>query len=328
MIHFKIAGLGSYLPEKIATNADFEKIVDTSDEWITERTGIKERRIAVSDTNYQMGAKAAKLALERSGISPEEIDMVVVSTATSDYGFPSVACFIQNELGLKNAFCFDIAAACSGFIYAMDVASQYFATGRVKNVLVIASEKLSSVTDYTDRSTCVLFGDGAAAAVLTEDETAGVLSSYLKCDGSGADTLLCKLKRVKSPWEKEIRDPHLPERESVLLMNGPAVYKFAVRAMVDACRQAIELAGVAPEEISAVVPHQANIRIINSAKAKLGIPEERFYVNMDRFGNTSSASVPLLLDELVQNGTVKSGELVLMCGFGAGLTYGAMVIRL
>lgn len=328
MIHFKIAGLGSYLPEKIATNEDFAKIVDTSDEWITERTGIKERRIAVSDTNYQMGIKAAKLALERSGVSLDAIDMVIVSTATADYGFPSVACMLQDALGLSNAFCFDICAACSGFIYAMDVASQYFYSGRVKNVLVVATEKLSSVTDYTDRSTCVLFGDGAAAAVLSEDDTAGVLSSYLKCDGSGADTLLCKLKRLKSPWEEEICDRYLPEKESALLMNGPAVYKFAVRAMVDACQQAIELAGVKPEEISAVVPHQANIRIINSAKAKLGIPEERFYINMDRFGNTSSASVPLLLDELVQNETVKSGDLVLMCGFGAGLTYGAMVFKL
>lgn len=328
MLNFKISGTGVYVPKKIVKNDDFKEFIDTNDEWITERTGIKERRIATDETCWKMAVEASREALLNANLSPLDIDMVILSTATSEYRFPSLACIVQNELGLANAFCFDIAAACTGFIYALDIAGQYFNSGRVKNVLVVASEKLSSVADFTDRGTCILFGDAASAVVLSQDDTAGIVSSYLKSDGTGASKLIYKNIQTKSPWENEIEDAYQPKKDGALMMDGSEVYKFAVKAMCESSKKAMELAGVQPSDITAVLPHQANIRIIKSAISKLGIDAQKYYSNIEAYGNTSSASIPLLLHKIITGKTVKTGDLVLMSGFGAGLTYGAIVFKI
>lgn len=328
MINFKISGTGVYLPEKIVKNNDFKEFLDTNDEWITERTGIKERRIAADKTCWQMAVEASQIAISNANLSPLDIDMVILSTATGEYRFPSIACIVQNELGLTNAFCYDISAACTGFIYALDIAAQYFNSGRVKNVLIVAAEKLSGITDFNDRSTCILFGDAASAVVLSQDENAGIMSSYIKSDGTGADKLLYKNIQTSSPWENKIEDKYQPIKEGVLLMEGNDVYKFAVKAMCESSKKAMELAQVEPSEISAVLPHQANIRIIKSAISKLGIDEDKYYSNIENYGNTSSASIPILLDKILKEKLVKTGDLVLMSAFGAGLTYGAIVLKI
>ena len=328
MINFKISGTGVCLPEKVVTNDDYAAFLDTSDEWISERTGIKERRIATDKTGHMMACEAAREALSNSGVSADDIDMVILSTATSEYKFPSVSCIVQNELGLKNAFCFDISAACAGFIYAVDIAAQYFSTKRVKNVLIIASEKLSSVTDFTDRSTCVLFGDAAGAVVLSEASESGMLSSILRSDGRGATSLICKNEEKKSPWSVDIHDPYEPESIGKLVMDGREVYRFAVKAMCETSLEAMEIAEVTSDDIKALIPHQANIRIINSAISKLKISEEKVYRNIERFGNTSSASIPLILHELFMKGTLIKGDLLLLSAFGAGLTSGAVILKI
>ena len=328
MINFKIAGTGVSVPDKIVTNNDYAEFLDTSDEWISERTGIKERHIAANKTAHGMACEAASQALSNSGLSPLDIDMVVLSTATSEYRFPSLACIVQGELGLENAFCFDISAACSGFIYAVDIAAQYISSGRVKNVLVIASEKLSSVTDFEDRSTCVLFGDGAGAAILSAGGDGGLLSSILKSDGRGAKSLICRNTELKSPWSVPIEDPYEPESVGKLIMDGREVYRFAVKAMCDTSTEAMEIAGITADDLKALIPHQANIRIIKSAVAKLSVSEDKVYKNIDKFGNTSSASIPLILHELITNGTLSGGDLVLLSAFGAGLTCGAVILKI
>ena len=328
MINFKIAGTGVSIPKKVVTNNDYAEFLDTSDEWISERTGIKERHIAIDKTAWEMAAEAGRQALFNSGISASDIDMVVVSSATSEYRFPALACIVQNELGLENAFCFDVSAACSGFIYAIDIAAQYFSSGRVKNVLVIASEKLSSVTDFTDRSTCVLFGDAAGAVVLSHDTESGLLSSILKSDGKGAKSLICRNAEQKSPWSKDISDHYEPSEIGKLIMDGKEVYRFAVKAMCDTSSEAMELAGVTVDDIKAIIPHQANIRIIDSAISKLKLDANKVYKNIDKFGNTSSASIPLILHELFTNGTLNKGDLVLFSAFGAGLTCGAVILKI
>jgi 3-oxoacyl-[acyl-carrier-protein] synthase-3 len=328
MINFKISGTGVYLPEKIVKNNDYKEFLDTNDEWITERTGIKERRIATNETCWQMAVEASRIAISNANLSPLDIDMVILSTATGEYRFPSIACIVQNEIGLSNAFCYDITAACTGFIYAIDIAAQYFNSGRVKNVLIVASEKLSSITDFNDRSTCILFGDAASAVVLSQDDNAGIMSSYIKSDGTGADKLIYKNIQTSSPWENEIKDKYQPIKEGVLLMEGNDVYKFAVKAMCESSKKAMELALVKPNEIAAVLPHQANIRIIKSAISKLGIDENKYYSNIKSYGNTSSASIPLLLHKILTEKLVNTGDLVLMTAFGAGLTYGAIVLKI
>ena len=328
MINFKIAGTGVSIPDKIVTNDDYAEFLDTSDEWISERTGIKERHIAADKAAYTMAVEAAGQALSNADVSALEVDMVLVSTATSEYKFPSVACIVQNELGLKNAFCFDISAACSGFVYALDIAAQYFSTKRVKNVLIIASEKLSSVTDFSDRSTCVLFGDGAGAVLLSEDDEGGLLSSILKSDGTGVKSLICRNTEQKSPWNAGFSDPYEPDNVGILTMDGREVYRFAVKAMCETSQEAMEIAGVTSDDIKALIPHQANIRIINSAIVKLKIPEDKVHKNIEKFGNTSSASIPLILHELFTNGTLVKGDLILLSAFGAGLTCGAVILKI
>lgn len=305
-----LLGTGHFAPEKVLTNADLEKIVDTSDEWITTRTGIKERRIASDDLETSdMAYYAAKEALEEANVSPEEIDLILVSTVTPDTPFPTVSCMLQERLGATKAAAMDISAACAGFMYGVVTGKQFIETGVYKHVLVIGVEKLSKITDWTDRNTCVLFGDGAGAAVMGEvSEGKGVLSFDLGAKGSGGEHLF-------------------QNKENHLEMNGREVFKFAVRQMPDSAVKVIEESGYNKEDIDYLIPHQANIRIMEAARQRLGVPEEKMATSVKKYGNNSSASIPMALSEAVKNGKVKDGDLVVMVGFGAGLTWGAIALR-
>ena len=320
-----ILGTGSYLPEKVLTNADLEKMVDTNDEWIVSRTGIRERRIAAPDeASSDLSVKAAKKALEKAGISAEEIDMIIVTTVTPDMNFPATACLVQDQLGAKKAATFDLSAACTGFIYGISAGAQFIATGVYKYVLVIGVECLSRILDWTDRNTCVLFGDGAGAAVLGPvEEGYGFMSFELGGDGSGGNLLNLPAGGSRLPAsEKTVR-----ERLHYVNMSGREVFKFAVRVMGNATEEALAKAGLSKEDIDFLVPHQANIRIIDSAVKRLGLTEDKVVVNLDRYGNMSSASIPVALDEAVQRGQIKKGDTMVLCGFGGGLTWGATVLK-
>lgn len=303
-----IIGMGRYLPEKIVTNADLEKIMDTTDEWIQSRTGIKERRIANDDMNTSdMGFYAAEKAIADAGLTAEDIDLILVATVTPDYPFPSVACFVQEKLGAKNAAAMDVSAACTGFMYAMITAAQFIQTGTYKHVLVIGVEKLSKILDWEDRNTAVLFGDGAAAAVLGPvSEGRGILSFELGADGVGAKHLY---------------------QDEYILMNGREVFKFAVRQMGESAVSVIEKAGLTKEDIDFLVPHQANIRIMEASRQRLELPEEKMAKTVDKYGNTSSASIPIALVEELENGKIKDDDIVVMVGFGGGLTWGAIALK-
>ncbi len=305
----RIVGTGVYLPKEILTNFDLEKMVDTSDEWITTRTGIKERRIAKEESVVEMAKGASLEALESAKLNPEDIDLILVATLTPEKRFPSTACLLQAELGNKRGYAFDISAACSGFIYALEVADGLIKSGKVEKALVVGAEKLSETVDWSDRSTCVLFGDGAGAVVLerSEDES-DILASKMFSDGSLWDILYA-------------------DNCGYIKMKGRELFKVAVRNMEEACRKVLEEAGVSPEEVDLVVPHQANVRIINSLMERLGIPKERAFVNIDRYGNTSAASIPIALHEAVQEGRLKRGDLVLLTAMGGGLTWGATLLR-
>ena len=305
----KIIGTGIALPEKVLTNFDLEKMVDTSDEWITTRTGIKERRIAENETVTELATKAAQQALQNAGVSPTELDLIILATLTPEKRFPSTACLVQAQLGAERVYAFDVSAACSGFIYALDVADSFIKSGKADKVLVIGAEKLSEAVDWTDRSTCVLFGDGAGAVVVerSEDES-DVLASVMYSEGSLEELLYA-------------------DKCGYIRMKGRELFRFAVRAMEEACREALKRAGVSPEEVSLVVPHQANVRIINALAEKLGIPQEKVYVNIHKYGNTSAASIPIALHEAISEGRIKRGDLILLTAMGGGLTWGAMVIR-
>ena len=307
----KIAGLGVYLPQKVLTNFDLEKMVDTSDEWITTRTGIKERRIAEDETVVDMAVEAAKGAIEAAGIDKEEIEAVILATLSPHLGFPATACLVQERLGLPpRAMSFDISAACSGFLYGLDIADAYLKSKKKKTVLVIGAEKLSSIVDWKDRSTCVLFGDGAGAAVVRYEENAE------------SDILSSKLYTKGSAWNILYREPC-----GYLKMEGRKVFKEAVNGMTKSSLEAIEEAGLSPEDIDLVIPHQANFRIIKAVAEKLGIPLEKVYVNVDRYGNTSAASIPIAMYEAVKEGKLKRGMNVLLTAMGGGLTWGSMVVR-
>ncbi|MED1442803.1 3-oxoacyl-[acyl-carrier-protein] synthase III [Aeribacillus composti] len=303
-----IIGIGRYIPEKVVTNYDLEKIMDTSDEWIRTRTGIEERRIASDDMKTSdLGARAALEAIEDAKISPEEIDMIIVATATPDQSFPSVACVLQERLGAKRAAALDISAACSGFIYAMATAEQFIQTGAYKKILVVGAEKLSKITDWNDRSTGVLFGDGAGAVVLGEvSNDRGILSFELGADGSGGK--------------------HLYEKGHIV-MNGREVFKFAVRQMGESSINVLEKAGLTKEDVDFLIPHQANIRIMEAARQRLELPEEKMSKTIHKYGNTSAASIPISLYEEVKAGKIKDGDLIVMVGFGGGLTWGAIALR-
>nr|EEK68810.1 3-oxoacyl-[acyl-carrier-protein] synthase 3 protein 1 [Bacillus wiedmannii] len=303
-----ILGIGRYVPEKVVTNHDLEKIVDTSDEWIRTRTGIAERRIAddTIDTSY-MAVEASKKALEDAGISGEDIDLILVATVTPDRAFPAVACVIQEAIGAKHAAAMDLSAACAGFMYGMITAQQFIQTGTYKNVLVVGSDKLSKIVDWNDRNTAVLFGDGAGAIVMgAVSEGRGVLSFELGADGSGGK--------------------HLYQDEYVM-MNGREVFKFAVRQLGDSCLRVLEKAGLTKEDVDFLVPHQANIRIMESARERLNLPQEKMSMTIEKFGNTSASSIPIAMVEELQNGRIQDGDLIILVGFGGGLTWGAVALR-
>lgn len=317
-----IIGVGAALPDRVLTNFDLEKMVETSDEWITTRTGIKERRIAEegrSTSDY--AAAAARVALERARVDPGELDLIIVATVTPDMFFPATACLVQSEIGADKAAAFDLSAGCSGFVYALDVATRGVQAGAYRRVLVIGADLLSRVTDFTDRTTCVLFGDGAGAVVVSRVDAGGVLSTYLGADGGGGQNLCIPAGGSRLPA------PRADAKDHYIKMAGNEVFRFAVRIMPEAALEALRRAGIEPQQIDLLVPHQANIRIIDAAAKRLGIDDERVFVNVDRYGNTSAASIPIALNEAVESGRLRSGDIVVLVGFGAGLTWGAAVIE-
>ena len=319
-----IIGVGKYLPKRVLSNRDLEKIVDTSDEWITTRTGIKERRLVSShEAASDLAINAAKEALKDAGIKPQDLDLIIVATITPDMQFPSTACFVQAALGAKNAVCFDISAACAGFVYAMIVAQQFVARGTYKKALVVGAEVLSSITDWQDRSTCVLFGDGAGAAVLSEVKSAGILSTYLGGDGSMADLLMLPGGGSRNPATHKTIDKRL----HYIKMEGNEIFKLAVKIMADAARIALKQAGLKCSDIDLVIPHQANARIIVAMAKRLGLPLDKIYLNIEKYGNMSSASTAIALCEAVRVGRIKKGDIVLLNAFGAGLVWGACLIK-
>jgi 3-oxoacyl-[acyl-carrier-protein] synthase-3 len=321
-----IVGTGSYVPEKILTNADLSKIVATDDEWITSRTGIKERRIAADEEcTSDMGAKAALAAMEQAGITGAEIDLILVATATPDMVFPATACFIQTKIGAKKAACLDISAACAGFLFAVEIAQQFITCHTYDTVLVIGAEKLSAITDWTDRNTCVLFGDGAGAAILRHRDNGshGLISTHIASDGDFADILWMPGGGTRHPITSENVNDHL----QTIKMSGKEVYKQAVIAMVDAAKKALEKAGLTIDDIACVIPHQANVRIIEAIADRMKISVDKFFVNLDRYGNTSAAAVAIALDEANRSGRIKAGDYVLLVVFGGGLTWAGSVIE-
>jgi 3-oxoacyl-[acyl-carrier-protein] synthase-3 len=321
-----IAGTGRGLPAAVMTNFDFAKIgIETTDEWITERTGIKERRIARNgESTTSMAADAARHAMQKAGVTAGEIDAIVLSTATPDRLLPATAVDLQAELGASRAAAFDIGAACAGFIYASTVAEGMIATGNAETVLVVGSEKMSAIIDWQDRSTCVLFGDGAGAAVIRRAKHhRGILSSYLRSDGTLADLLYRPGGGACMPFSNEV----LNDRSFYVKMAGREVFKHAVRSMADACDRALDGAKLTGKDIDLLIPHQANMRIIEATAKHANVSMEKVYVNVDRFGNTSSASVAIAMDEALENGRIKEGMNVLLVAFGAGFTWASMVLR-
>ena len=319
-----IIGLGEYLPKKVLTNADLEKMVDTSDEWITSRTGIKERRLAAQDeATSDLAFAAAKEAILDARIKPEDIDLIIVATITPDMPFPSTASILQNMVGAKNAVCFDVSAACAGFVYALSMAHQFIARGVYKKALIVGAETLSAVTDWKDRNTCVLFGDGAGAAVLSEVSSGGILSTYLGCDGSKVNLLNLPAGGSRKPASKET----IERREHYIKMQGNELFKIAVKTMTDAALTVLKQAGLGFSDVDLIIPHQANSRIITAVGKKLGIPPEKIFINIEKHGNISSASTATALCEAVKEGRIKKGDIVLLDAFGAGLVWGACVIK-
>ena len=322
-----ITGVGAYVPEKVLTNADLEQMVDTSDEWIIKRTGIKERRIAgEGETTGTMSTQAARRACADAGIDPAELELIVCATFTPDTLCPATACYIQRDLGAARAAVFDLSAACSGFVYGLTIAGNFIELGKYEKCLVIGAETLSCVTDYEDRSSCVLFGDGAGAAVMqpTTETGKGLLYSALHADGEGWDYIWLPGGGSRIPASPE----SVAERKHYLRMRGRDVYKFAVEKMQWVLDDCMKACGLGPEDVDLVVPHQVNNRIIKSATARLKFPVEKVYVNIDRFGNTSAASIPIALAEAVERGLVGSGSTVILVAFGAGLTWAGAVIKL
>ncbi|MBN1269776.1 MAG: ketoacyl-ACP synthase III [Kiritimatiellae bacterium] len=320
-----IVGTGSYAPERILTNAELEKIVDTTDEWIVTRTGIRERHIARDDeATSDLAAAAARRALEDAGVKAEDLDMIIVATITPDMPFPNTACLVQNIIGAKKAFCFDIEAACSGFVYALEIGRQFVASGTVETALIIGAEKMSSMTNWKDRSTCVLFGDGAGAAVLqARGAERGIMTTVMGSDGALADLLMVPGGGSRLPAsEATIR-----EGKHYLLMEGREVFKHAVTKMTGAAKEALDRCGVAVGDVTLIIPHQANNRIIQAIAQRLDVPGERVYSNVERYGNTSGASIIIALDEAVKAGRLKRHDLLLVVAFGGGFTWGASLLE-
>lgn len=325
MIRARITGTGSALPEKVLTNFDLEKMVDTSDEWIVTRTGIRERRIAGEGEYTSTFASAAALkALEAAGVAAAEIDLIVVGTLTPDYPFPATACLVQQNIQANNAICFDLSAACSGFIYALATAEKFIRSGSVKKALVIGAEVLSRIVDWSDRNTCLLFGDGSGAVVLeaVEGEN-GILSTHMHSDGNYWELLYQKGCGSRHPATQQ----NLDDRLIYLSMQGNDVFKYAVRAMEEVSLEALAANGLTADDIKLFIPHQANQRIIDSVGKRLSIGADRVFVNLDRYGNTSAASIPIAMDEAFRAGRISEGDIVVLSAFGGGLTWGAAALR-
>ncbi|MFA7573073.1 MAG: beta-ketoacyl-ACP synthase III [Lutispora sp.] len=320
-----IIGTGSYVPETILKNSYFEEILDTNDQWIVSRTGIKERRkvkpeMATSD----IATYAALKAIEDAKLTPMDLDMIIVATVTSDMSFPSTACIIQKNIGAEKAAAFDISAACSGFIYGLSIASQFVKSGSKKNILVIGAETLSKITDYDDRNTCILFGDGAGAAIVScVEEGFGILSAYLGSDGRGGDLLKLPAGGSRLPASEET----IANSQHFIKMDGSEVFKFAIKIMGEAAEKALSLCGMEKEDIDYLIPHQANIRIIESATKRLKISKDKVFVNVDKYGNMSAASIAVALDEAKRTNKLNKGDVVVLVGFGGGLTWGSAVMK-
>jgi len=324
----KLTGWGKYVPERVLTNADLEKMVDTSDEWITSRTGIKERRIrAKGENSSDFSVNSARPALEMAGLKPEELDLIIVACNSPDYIVPGTATIVQHKLGAKCG-AFQISSGCSGWVYALVTATQFITSGTMNNVLVIGTDLVSYGVDYTDRNTCILFGDGSAAVVLqASDQPAGVITCELGSDGSGAQHLYVPAAGTVTPVFENIEQIG-KERLSFLRMNGPEVFKFATRTVSSSLKRVIDQAGLLPDDITLFIPHQANARIIETAARLMRQPIEKFYMNLQKYGNTSAASVPLALVEAIEEGRCKPGDKIAMCAFGAGLTWASAVVLL
>lgn len=322
----KIEGIGFYVPEEVVTNHDLEKILDTSDEWIVERTGIKERRRARQDElTSDLGVKASIAAMEKAGTSKEEIELIICATATPDHLFPSTGCLIGAKLGLNNVPAFDIAAGCTGFVYALAIADSFIRAGAYKKILVVGAEEIFKIVDPEDRSTYVLFGDGAGAAVVssTEDENEGIIGWEINADGSYGDLLILPARGVAIPLTCET----LKEKLHYVKMKGNEVFKLAVKNMGDVAVNLVKKLNINPNDIDWIIPHQANVRIIQALSKRLGVGMDKVIVNVDKYGNTSAASIPIAMAEAIEEGMIKKGDLVLLVAFGAGLTWGAMLLR-
>ena len=324
-INVKVIGTGSYVPEKVLTNEDLEKIVDTSDEWITTRTGIKTRRIAEEgEATSDMAYKAALKALDDAKLKPSDLDVIVVATITPDMFFPNTACWVQEKLKAENATAFDLSAACSGYIFSYAVISGFLSSGIYKNALIIGAEKLTSIVDWEDRGTCVLFGDGAGASILAPSGGDGKLLAYdLGSNGAYGDLLFIPGGGSKNPATEET----VKKRMHYIKMNGNAVFKIAVNKMKETFINSMKKANIKPDDISLLIPHQANLRIIDALRRALKLPEERVYVNIDRYGNTSAASIAIAFDEAIREGRIKRGDIVGFAAFGGGLTWGSAILK-
>jgi len=326
MLRARITGTGSAVPDKVLTNHDLEKLVDTNDEWITTRTGIKQRRIAAeNEYTSTFATLAARRALAMAGVSPEELDLIILGTVTPDFPFPATACIVQQELGAHHAAAFDLSAACSGFIYGLNMAEAYIKSGMARKVLVMGAEVLTRIVDFTDRNTCILFGDGAGAVIVEADSGGqGILSSHIFTNGAHWGLLYQPGCGGRNPATGPTT---YSDKLYYLRMEGNEVFKHAVRAMGDAAIAALEHNTVTADDVSLLIPHQANRRIIEATGKRVGIPEDRIFVNLHKYGNTSSASIPLALDEANREGRLKSGDLVLLDAFGGGFTYGSVLLK-
>jgi 3-oxoacyl-[acyl-carrier-protein] synthase-3 len=321
-----IVGTGSYAPDKVLTNADLERMVDTNDQWIVERTGIKERRvIAEGEATSDLALRACRRALEDAKLDPKDVEMIVVGTVTADFPFPSLATVLQGKLGNKKAFAFDVSAACAGSIYALAVADRFVVSGAVKNALVVGADALTRISDWTDRNTCILFGDGAGAMVLapTDDPRRGILTTRLHADGSHVPILFQPGGGSRDPISEKV----VRERSHFIKMKGGEVFKLAVRALEETCREVLDLERLAPGDVTHVIAHQANKRILDATLTRLGIPAAKCWMNLERYGNTSAASVPMTLDEANRAGWFKPGDVILMMAIGGGMAWGASVVR-
>lgn len=319
-----IKGVGHAVPPRILTNSDLERMVETDDEWIVQRTGIKERRITDAETaTSDLALAAARMALDNAGVAPEDLDLIMVATVTPDHAFPATACLIQRELEAWGAAAFDLEAACTGFLYGLSIADQFIRTGTYRTILVIGAETLSKITDYTDRNTCILFGDGAGAAVLQAGDEPGLMAVEIGADGRGGELLVLPAGGSRHPASAETVAGH----QHFIQMAGREVFKFAVRIMEESSQRVLSKAGLTAGDIDLLVPHQANLRIIDSACKRLAVPLEKVFVNLDRYGNMSAASIPVALSEAASQGQIRTGDHILVVGFGGGLTWGAAVIK-